>query len=78
MTTSLSRGETSTLCVLTVACLAIVGNTFHGDGEPLLASLGLSGMALSLAYCLIRWLGNAFIAAGLKGRDMSKLRKVEM
>ena len=78
MITTLSRIETYSLCSLAFACLAIVGNTFQGDGEPLVASLALSGIAFTMTYSLIRWLGNIFMAAGLKGKDMSKYRKIEM
>ncbi|MCJ1478235.1 tunicamycin resistance protein [Lambiella insularis] len=63
---------------MSVACIAIVANTFHGDGEPLVASLAFSGIAFASAYSLIRWLGPAFMAAGLKGKDMSKIRRIEI
>ena len=75
---TLSSTETLSLCVISAACVGILANTFHGDGEPLIASLAFSGIAFSFTYSLIRWLGNAFMAAGLKGKDMSKVRKVEM
>lgn len=44
----------------------------------MIASLALSGIAFAATFSLIRWLGEVFVKAGLKGRDMSKLRKVEM
>lgn len=78
MTTSLSRTEASSLSVLCVACFGIVANSFHGDGEPLVVSFAFSGIAFAFTYSLIRWLGNAFMKAGLRGRDMSKLKKAEM
>lgn len=78
MASHLSKTEASTLCVISVACFGVIANTFQGDGEPLIASLAFSGIAFSLTYSLIRWLGNIFMAAGLKGKDMSKARKVEM
>ena len=78
MSASLSRAETFSLLTLSVACVGIIANTFHGDGEPLIASLAFSGIAFAFTFSLIRWLGDAFMAAGLKGRDMSKVRKVEM
>ena len=77
-TTTLSRTEVLSLSSLSLACIGIIANTFHGDGEPLIASLAFSGIAFSFAYSLIRWLGAVFMAAGLKGKDMSKVRKVEM
>ena len=78
MSTILSRTETLSLLTLSIACSAVLTNTFNGDGEPLIASLAFSGIAFSSTYCLIQWLGQTFIHAGLKGRDMSKSRKPEM
>ncbi|KAI9691268.1 MAG: tunicamycin resistance protein [Bogoriella megaspora] len=72
MSTSLSRTETLSLFSLFAACVGILANTFHGDGEPLIASIAFSGIAFSSTYALIRWLGDVFIRAGLKGKDMSK------
>lgn len=76
--TSLSAKEVSFLSLLTVACCGIAAHSFRGDGEPVLISIALSGIAFAFTYSLIRWLGNAFMKAGLKGRDMLKLRKEEM
>lgn len=75
---ALSRTETYSLLALTVACVAILANTFQGDGAPLVASLALSGIAFSATYAMIRWLGPTFIKAGLKGVDMSKSNKKEI
>lgn len=77
-TASLSSSETLGLLSLSLACLAIIANTFHGDGEPLIASLAFSGIAFSSTYAMIVWLGPAFIKAGLKGRDMAKVHKKEI
>ncbi|KAI9774557.1 MAG: tunicamycin resistance protein [Geoglossum simile] len=76
--THLTTSETLWLFTLSAACIGILANTFHGDGEPLIASLALSGLAFAFSFCLIRWLGNAFIRVGLKGRDMAKVRRVEI
>lgn len=78
MPNSLSRTETLSLLAIFVTCVTVLGNTFQGDGEPLIAAIAFSGIAFSFTYSLIRWLGPIFIAAGLKGRDMSKVRKPEM
>lgn len=78
MSNSLSRSETLNLLGISLTCLIILGNTFQGDGEPLIASLAFSGIAFSSTYSLIRWLGPIFISAGLKGRDMSKARRPEI
>ena len=78
MNSSLSRVEAWSLLTLSTACVGIIVNTFQGDGEPLIASLAFSGIAFSFTFSLIRWLGDTFIKANLKGRDMSKLKRVEM
>ena len=74
----LSKAESLTLLAISAACLGIIANTFVDDGQPLIASLALSGIAFAFTYSLIRWLGDVFLKAGLKGRDMSKIRKTEM
>jgi UDP-N-acetylglucosamine--dolichyl-phosphate N-acetylglucosaminephosphotransferase len=78
MTAALSRSEAWSLLALTSTCFGIIANTFQGDGEPLIVSLALSGVAYSATYALIRWLGPTFISAGLKGTDMSKSTRKEM
>ncbi|KAI9839219.1 MAG: hypothetical protein M1819_003212 [Sarea resinae] len=78
MAAALSRAETLSLLSLSAACVGVLANTFHGDGEPLIASLAFSGIAFSFSYCLIRWLGDTFMKAGFRGRDMSKTKKVEI
>lgn len=77
-TPQLSRTETVSLAALSAACGTVLANTFRGEGEPLIASLALSGMAYAAAYAMIRWLGPTFIKAGLKGVDMSKTNKREL
>lgn len=72
-TAHLSSNETWSLTALTLACAAIMANTFQGEGEPLIASLALSGIGFVASYAMIRWLGPVFIRANLKGRDMSKV-----
>jgi UDP-N-acetylglucosamine--dolichyl-phosphate N-acetylglucosaminephosphotransferase len=74
----LSRTESLTLLSITLGCLAIIVNTFHDDGEPLIASLALSGIAFAASYSMIRWLGPTFMKAGLKGKDLSKVHKKEI
>ncbi len=75
---SLSRTETGSLAALSAACVAILANTFQGDGEPLIASLALSGLAFCASFAMIRWLGPTFIKAGMKGIDMSKHHRREL
>ncbi|CRK15053.1 hypothetical protein BN1708_011322, partial [Verticillium longisporum] len=68
----LTRTETLSHLAISGAALIILANTFTGEGEPLIASLALSTLAFSLAYCMVRWLGPTFIKAGFKGKDLSK------
>ncbi|KAH8804885.1 UDP-N-acetylglucosamine-1-P transferase [Xylogone sp. PMI_703] len=75
---TLSSTETYSLLSLSLACFAIIANTFQGDGEPLIASVAFSGIAFSSTYAMIRWLGPTFMKAGLKGKDMSKVHKKEI
>ncbi|KAL8409192.1 hypothetical protein RB594_007587 [Gaeumannomyces avenae] len=77
-TTHLSKNETLGLLSLFAACVAVLANTFKGDGEPLVASLALSGVAFAASYAMIRWLGPTFIKAGIKGVDLSKTHKKEI
>ena len=74
----LSRTEGYSLSVLAAACLAVLVNTWQNDGEPLFASLAISGIAFAFAYALIRWSGEVFMKRGFKGRDLSKKNAVEM
>lgn len=69
---SLSRTETWSLLALSSACVAVVFQTFQGDGAPLIASMAFAGLAFSMCYAMVRWLGATFVKAGLKGKDMSK------
>ncbi|OTA95541.1 hypothetical protein M434DRAFT_393755 [Hypoxylon sp. CO27-5] len=72
-TSQLSRTETLYLTGLALVCVAVLVRTFDGEGEPLVASLALSGLAFAASYAMIQWLGPTFIKAGLKGRDLSKV-----
>jgi len=74
----LTRPETYTLTGLSLASLAILVNAWRSDGEPLFASLAISGIAFAFTYALIRWTGEVFVKRGYKGRDMSKKNAVEM
>lgn len=76
--TSLSRTEQLSLLSLYLACGGIIANVFQGDGHPLIASLAFSGIAYCMSYAMIRWLGNTFMKAGLKGKDMGKKSQPEM
>ncbi|KAF2489491.1 UDP-GlcNAc-1-phosphate transferase [Lophium mytilinum] len=78
MAAKLGRTEVLSLLSLSCACVGVLANTFQGDGEPLIASVAFSGLAFSSTYALIRWLGDAFMRAGFKGKDLSKLRQAEI
>lgn len=75
---SLSRAETLSLGSLAAACVAVLANTFQGDGAPLVASLALSGLAFAASFALIRRLGPAFARAGLRGADLAKPHRREL
>lgn len=75
---TLSSQESWRLLVLVGVCMGVIVNSLRGDGAPLFASVAFSGIAFAIAFCLIRWLGRVFMAAGLKGRDMAKPNKPEM
>lgn len=78
MATTLSSTETYSLLSLSLACIGILANTLQGDGEPLVASIAFSGLAFASSYALIRWLGNAFISRGFKGKDLCKVKQTDM
>lgn len=78
MSGTLSTTETWSLSTISVACVAVLVKSWNEDGEPIYASIALSGAAFALTYAIIRWTGNAFMKAGLKGKDMSKKVAVEM
>lgn len=78
MDSTLSGVEAWSLLTVFTICVGIIASTFHGEGEPLIASLAFSGIAFAFTYSLIRWLGQTFLDANIKGRDMSKSKKVEM
>lgn len=78
MNSELTSTETWSLLSLTIACFGILANTFRGDGEPLIASLAMSGIAFSSTYAMIRWCAPSFLEKGLKGKDLSKVHKKEI
>jgi len=78
MSAELSRTESLSLLTVSAACTAVLVNTWQTNGEPIYASLALSGVGFAMSYGIIRWTGDAFMKAGRKGRDMSKKVSVEM
>jgi UDP-N-acetylglucosamine--dolichyl-phosphate N-acetylglucosaminephosphotransferase len=78
MATRLNGTERWSLLLVAGASLAVLANTFQGDGAPLVASLAFSTLAFSMTYAFVRWSGSAFLKAGLKGKDMSKIPAREM
>ncbi|KAF2877576.1 UDP-GlcNAc-1-phosphate transferase [Massariosphaeria phaeospora] len=78
MATALGQTEVYSLLALSLACLGVLANTFQGDGEPLIASIAFSGLAFACCYALVRWLGDAFMRRGFKGKDMCKLKQTEI
>jgi len=78
MTQKITTGWFISLFTIVGACLGLIWTVFVGDGEPLIASLGFSGIAFSASYCLIVWLGDSFKRVGLKGKDKSKADRREL
>ncbi|KAF2223754.1 N-acetylglucosaminephosphotransferas-like protein [Elsinoe ampelina] len=78
MSNELSSTEALSLATCSAACLAILIKSWNEDGEPIYASIALSGVAFALTYAVIRWTGPAFMKAGLKGRDRSKKVPIEI
>jgi len=76
--TTLTTNETWILHSICAVCVTLLVQTLQGDGAPLTISLAFSGLAFATTYALIRWLGASFMRVGLKGKDMSKVRKIEM
>nr|POE87904.1 udp-n-acetylglucosamine--dolichyl-phosphate n-acetylglucosaminephosphotransferase [Quercus suber] len=74
----LSRSENVLLGGLSTVCLAALVNGWTSNGEPLFASLAISGLAFAFTYALIRWTGEDFIKRGYKGRDLSKKNSQEI
>lgn len=75
---TLTSLEAYALLALSGICLAILASTLNGPGAPLATSIAFSGLAFAITFALIRWLGPSFMRVGLKGKDMSKVRKIEM
>lgn len=73
----LTNAESLSLSAVTLASVAVLWNAIR-EGEPLISSVALSGIAFVFTFCLIRWLGEVFMNAGLKGKDMSKAKKIEI
>lgn len=63
---------------MAAVCVSVLANTLNGEGEPLVASIAFSGLAFVSCYALIRWLGDAFMRRGFKGKDLCKLKQIEM
>lgn len=75
---ALTSTETYSLSVLSIACIAVLVNAWRSDGEPLFASLAISGVAFAFSYALIPWTGDVFIRRGYKGKDLSKRNPTEL
>lgn len=75
---ALTSTEGYSLSVLSIACIAVLVNAWRSDGEPLFASLAISGVAFAFSYALIPWTGDVFIRRGYKGKDFSKRNPTEL
>ena len=74
----LASSEVYSLSILSVGCLAVLVNAWKSDGEPLFASLAISGLAFAFSYATILWTGDVFMRRGYKGKDLSKKTPIEM
>ncbi|GAB7363695.1 hypothetical protein MBLNU230_g4263t1 [Neophaeotheca triangularis] len=74
----LTSTEAYSLSGLSIVGLAILINAWKSDGEPLFASLAISGLAFAFAYALVKWTGDVFIRRGYKGKDLSKKNATEI
>lgn len=74
----LSSTETYSLGVISIACFSVLVNTWRNDGEPLYASIAISGLAFAFSYAVIRWTGDVFLKRGYKGKDLSKRNQIEL
>jgi hypothetical protein len=75
---ALTSTETYSLSVLSIACISVLVNAWRSDGEPLFASLAISGVAFAFSYALIPWTGDVFMRRGYKGKDLSKRNPTEL
>lgn len=78
MSQKISTGWYFFLFTLVGSSSGLIYTVFQGDGEPLVASLGFSGIAFAGTFALISWLGDAFKKVGLKGKDISKSDRREL
>lgn len=78
MSSTLNKTESWSLLGVFVASIAVLANTFQGDGAPVVASIGFSILAFSVTYAFVRWSGPSFAKAGMKGKDLSKRDVREM
>ncbi|KAF3037629.1 tunicamycin resistance protein [Didymella heteroderae] len=76
--TALTTTETISLGAVSWASITVLVNTFRGEGEPLIAAMAFSALAFAASYALIRWLGDAFMRRGFKGKDLCKVKKNEI
>jgi UDP-N-acetylglucosamine--dolichyl-phosphate N-acetylglucosaminephosphotransferase len=75
---ALTSTEAYSLIVLSIACISVLVNAWRSDGEPLFASLAISGVAFAFSYALIPWTGDVFMRRGYKGKDLSKRNPTEL
>jgi UDP-N-acetylglucosamine--dolichyl-phosphate N-acetylglucosaminephosphotransferase len=75
---ALTSTEAYSLSLLSVVCISVLVNAWRSDGEPLFASLAISGVAFAFSYALIPWTGDVFMRRGFKGKDLSKKNPVEL
>lgn len=74
----LSRTESSAIAILTAICIGLLARAFNsGGGEPIVASLALSGIAFAATYAGIVQTGPS-LQKVFKGADLSKRVRKEI
>lgn len=78
MHAQLSDNEAWSLAALVFAAVGTLCNSLMLDVKPLISCIAFSILGFALTYCLIRWLGQTFMNAKLRGKDMCKTEIKEL
>lgn len=73
----LSGKESSSLLLLAALCIGLLSHAFNGGGQPIVASLALSGMAFAATYAMIVKSGPS-LQKVFHGADMAKRVRKEI
>lgn len=73
----LSRTESGSLALLSAVCIGLLARAFNSGGEPIVASIALTGFAFAASYALIVQTGPN-LQKVFKGTDLSKRVRKEI